>query len=262
MQQIRRDLKRCGIYMIINLVNGHRYIGSSKDMQQRLQSHRAVLRGNKHYNPHLQRAWNMYTEKNFEYSILEFCNPEERIAREQYYVDTLNPEYNISKEIVDLPPYTEESNKKHSETRKRKIASGEIALTHNTPVYVYQKDGSFVGRWESIRKASSALQVGENTIWRVLAGICVQGRGYKFFTTEQEYVAPFSKPTNSGKVDLRKIFIVSDGTTTKEFKGLAAVAEYFNTSVKNLRQYVNKTTKYKRKYTIKSTCRVTEQSVI
>lgn len=258
MQQIGRDLKRCGIYMIFNMVNGHRYIGSSKDVQQRLQSHRALLRNQHHYNPHLQRAWDMYSERSFKYSILEFCTPEERIAREQYYVDTLKPEYNISKDIVELPPYTEESNRKHSETRKQRMATGEIALTHNTPVYVYWQDGSFVGRWESIRKASAALHVGRNTIWRVLAGICIQGKGYKFFTEEQEYVAPFKKPTNSGKVDLRKVFTVSDGTETKEFLGLAAVAEYLNTTVKSLRQYVNKTSKYKRKYMITSKCRVIE----
>ena len=36
MKQIGKELQRCGIYMIINLINGNRYIGSSKNIQQRL----------------------------------------------------------------------------------------------------------------------------------------------------------------------------------------------------------------------------------
>ena len=256
MQAIKKDLKRCGIYMIINLINGNKYIGSSKDIQQRLQSHRAVLRHNHHYNEHLQRAWNKYSEDNFEYSILEFCSETQRIEREQFYINVLKPEYNISLDVVELPPYTEESNKKHSETRKLKMASGEIAITHNTPIYVYNKEGVFVGKWASVRRASKDLHIGRNTIWRVLNGTCVQGKGYKFFKKEQLYVPPFSKPTNSGKVDLRKIFIVTDGIDTLKFIGLKEVSKYFNMSVATLRQYVNKPIKIKRKYTISSKCRI------
>lgn len=258
MKQIRRDLKRCGIYMIVNLINSKKYIGSSKDIQQRLQSHRAILRNNHHYNQHLQRAWNKYSESNFDYTILEFCSPEDRIKREQYYVDTLKPEYNISKDVVELPPYTEESNRKHSETRKRRMASGEILKTHNTPIYVYKNDGSFVGKWESVRSASQDLHIGKNTIWRVLNGTCVQGKGYKFFKEEQKSVAPFRKPSNKGKIDLRKVYVVSNDEETLEFKGMKEMSEYFHMPIASLRQYVNSTLKLKRKYKVTIKCRVVE----
>ena len=53
MRKITNDLTVSGVYCIINLKNGKRYIGSSKNMRQRLWSHRAELRHNKHENPHL-----------------------------------------------------------------------------------------------------------------------------------------------------------------------------------------------------------------
>lgn len=49
-------------------------------------------------------------EKNFfEYSILEKCNKDDRFKREQFYVNTLNPEYNMCIEVVNNPPLTENS---------------------------------------------------------------------------------------------------------------------------------------------------------
>ena len=149
MKQISKELKRCGIYMIVNLVNGNRYIGSSKNIQQRLQTHRSELRHQYHGNIHLQNAWNKYGEKNFDYSILEFCEENIRISREQYYVDTLKPEYNISVDIVELPSYSKESRAKLSKVRKQRIAEGLIEKTHCSKLFVYNLQGEFVKEFNS-----------------------------------------------------------------------------------------------------------------
>lgn len=130
------------------------------------------------------------------------------------------------------------------------MASGKISITHNKPVFVYYKDGSFVGKWESIRKAAVSLHLGRNSIARVLNGTCTQNKGYKFFSNEQKSVLPFEKPTNSGKVDLRKWYVVSDGKETLEFLGLQAIANYFNTTLKSIRQYVGGKHTFKKKYMI------------
>jgi group I intron endonuclease len=47
-----------GVYWILNLVNGKVYIGSSVDVENRLQNHKKDLIAGKHRNPYLQRAWN------------------------------------------------------------------------------------------------------------------------------------------------------------------------------------------------------------
>ena len=54
MQKIDFLLKnKCGIYMILDLINGKRYIGSSVDMYNRLHEHFHNLKNNKSHNNHL-----------------------------------------------------------------------------------------------------------------------------------------------------------------------------------------------------------------
>lgn len=84
-----------GIYQIVNAQNGHKYIGSSKDTYKRWQSHAEQLRKNKHHSPYLQRAWNLYGEASFTFEVIEGCSAPELVVREQFYIDTIKPEYNI-----------------------------------------------------------------------------------------------------------------------------------------------------------------------
>jgi group I intron endonuclease len=86
-----------GIYQIKNIINNHIYIGSSKDVSKRIIVHRSSLNRNKHHSQYLQRAWNMYGEDKFEFLIIEECSQDSLISREQHYLDTFHPEYNISK---------------------------------------------------------------------------------------------------------------------------------------------------------------------
>jgi group I intron endonuclease len=85
-----------GIYQIRNLVNNKCYIGSSINLKNRKHDHFKLLRSNKHKNRHLQNAWNKYSEQNFIFEIIEYCDPNDLIIREQWYLDNWNPEYNIS----------------------------------------------------------------------------------------------------------------------------------------------------------------------
>jgi group I intron endonuclease len=60
-----------GIYMIVHVNSGKKYIGSSVTPADRLSVHRRALRKGKHSNCHLQNAWNVHGEKSFEFSIIE-----------------------------------------------------------------------------------------------------------------------------------------------------------------------------------------------
>ena len=84
-----------GVYQITNQVNGHRYIGSSMNLGGRWPDHLSALRCGHHRNQHLQRAFDKYGEEAFIFEILECVETEGLIEREQYHLDTLNPEYNI-----------------------------------------------------------------------------------------------------------------------------------------------------------------------
>lgn len=84
-----------GIYEIVNTSNGHRYIGSAATLRKRKLSHFKALSQNNHVNIHLQRAWNKYGYEAFEFHVIEYCVVSDLIQREQHYLDTLHPEYNI-----------------------------------------------------------------------------------------------------------------------------------------------------------------------
>jgi group I intron endonuclease len=93
---------KSGIYRIINSANGKIYIGSSIDLDRRRKQHFVELLKDEHCNSHLQNAYNKYGKENFTFEILEIITDQDNIKqvlldREQFYIDTLNPEYNICK---------------------------------------------------------------------------------------------------------------------------------------------------------------------
>jgi len=86
-----------GIYQIENQVNGKRYIGSAVNLRRRWQHHLSALRSGRHYNIHLQRAFDKYSESAFAFIILEQIEDiEQLILCEQRYLDMLKPAYNIA----------------------------------------------------------------------------------------------------------------------------------------------------------------------
>lgn len=86
-----------GIYEIVNLVNGKRYVGSAVHLRKRWAEHRRDLRRNRHHCVALQRAWKKYGEMNFVFAVIEICQAICLIAKEQKAFDRLLPEYNTCK---------------------------------------------------------------------------------------------------------------------------------------------------------------------
>jgi group I intron endonuclease len=79
--------KTVGIYCIINTKNNKIYIGSTKNILKRLNTHFNSLKKNKHRNYYLQKEFNKY-KKYFGSMILEkISNLKFLISREQYWID-------------------------------------------------------------------------------------------------------------------------------------------------------------------------------
>lgn len=91
-------MKITGIYKITNIITNDFYIGSSKDIHNRWRQHRWHLNKNKHKNSYLQNAWNKYGANSFKFEVLEECLLLKKLIleREQYYMDSLKPVYNLS----------------------------------------------------------------------------------------------------------------------------------------------------------------------
>lgn len=85
-----------GIYAIVNSTNGKRYIGSAINIERRTGRHRSELLHGRHPNQKLQRAYDKYGRDSFTIEVLEEVeNYHDLIPREQHWIDTLQPEYNI-----------------------------------------------------------------------------------------------------------------------------------------------------------------------
>lgn len=65
-----------GIYEIYCSKSGKRYIGSSKNIEKRWESHLRGLRSGKHHNYYLQKAYYRYGEDNFVFNILKIVDNE------------------------------------------------------------------------------------------------------------------------------------------------------------------------------------------
>lgn len=94
-----------GIYRILNILNKKCYIGSSQNIEKRWYEHKRTLKNKKHHSILLQRAYNKYGSDSFIYEIIEICSKEILIQREQFYFDTLNPEYIILKKASSFIGY-------------------------------------------------------------------------------------------------------------------------------------------------------------
>jgi len=86
---------KSGVYAIININDGRRYVGSSVNIRYRFTHHRSLLRAGKHHSIHLQAAWNKYGSASFAFRILELCAECDLRIREQFHLDE-EFHYNIS----------------------------------------------------------------------------------------------------------------------------------------------------------------------
>lgn len=75
-----------GIYCIINILNNKCYVGSSRNIKNRIKDHKKRLRSKRHCNPHLQNAWEKAGESFFIFVTLEPCKEEDLLEREKYWI--------------------------------------------------------------------------------------------------------------------------------------------------------------------------------
>lgn len=84
----------CGVYKITNKYNGKSYIGSSVQVASRISNH--MNRDAKRYpTKPFYKDVNLYGKEGFMFEVLEECSKDKLIEREQYWYDTLHPQYNI-----------------------------------------------------------------------------------------------------------------------------------------------------------------------
>lgn len=165
-----------GIYQIKNIINSKVYIGSSNNIKIRWQKHKALLRHGKHQNSHLQAAWNKYGEDNFIFSIIELCNIDSLLNREQYFINTINPEYNQTL-IAGKVEMTADRRKKLSCSITQAYREGKIKRAIKT-IYQYDLNGNYIKEYNSLGEASSTLNIPISNLSCAVNNKCNIAGGY------------------------------------------------------------------------------------
>lgn len=186
MNDLRGIGKPC-IYRIRNKVNNKCYIGSAAGHLQRRRQHYHLLRSNKHFNSHLQSAWNRYKEENFIYEVLQFVSDKQSlIKRERWWISrhsSANPlfGYNITEnpQVGNLGmKMSKEAKDKMSKSKKGKKHKREHCaargLSCRVPIIQYTKSGDFVRVWSGAVEAGEALNIDKGSITKC----CVNYKGY------------------------------------------------------------------------------------
>ena len=120
-EKTRNINKICGIYKITNLINNDFYIGSSRDIESRWHCHKNSKNYIKYPNSKLYQAIHTFNLANFKFEILEECDIDKLLIREQYYIDLLNPKYNIGVAHAKLSPTEYSREIYHKRNRDRLV---------------------------------------------------------------------------------------------------------------------------------------------
>lgn len=137
---------KAGVYILYNNSNDSYYVGSSSNIARRMSSYFsfAYLNHPKNKNMIICKALLKYDYKPFSLMVVEYCSVSELQAREQYWIDTLNPNYNVLKHAFSSQGYkhTSESLKLmsqsailrvHAESTKESISQSIMGV--NNPFY-------------------------------------------------------------------------------------------------------------------------------
>ena len=97
---LQENKGKAGVYCWRNLTNGKIYVGSGVDLGKRFAEYYSIKyleSGVKKSRSIIYSSMLKCGYSNFSLEIIEYCKKSETILREQYFLDILNPEYNLRK---------------------------------------------------------------------------------------------------------------------------------------------------------------------
>ena len=213
--QIKKDQKgKTGVYCLVNLINGHIYIGSSVNLAVRMSNYlnTTYLKNRKNNNMPIIQALLKYGQENFAILIVEYVDIENLSVRETFYITHFLPYYNVLKQGYSSLGYkhTEATkkllselaqNKVHSEKTKSLISKalvGENNPFYNKshsmdaklrmieansayPVYIYNSFKKLLVNFPSVKTLANLIKSNHSTIVDIIKEQTIF-RGEWYFT--------------------------------------------------------------------------------
>jgi excinuclease UvrABC nuclease subunit len=160
-----------GIYRWVNEINDSSYVGSSVNLAKRFKAYFAIKYKSKpRDNIILCKSLAKNGLSAFRLEIIKYCDKYEVLKWEQYWMDILQPEYNILKVAGSSLGY------KHTEENKAKMCQ----FHHNRhPIEVFNTKTNETKFYTSIRKAATEIGISRTTIMKYLKNK-EEYKNYKF----------------------------------------------------------------------------------
>lgn len=213
-----RNMGNSGIYLITNTVTKNRYVGSATHVGRRFNEHKSDLRHKKHHSQHLQKAWNKHGEDVFKFEVLAKCPKEYLIKLEQFFIDTLKPEYNILRKAGSPLGYkhTDEARKKISVLNKGRVHSEQSRINmsigqkksgiskkilaqfqkqRQKTVYQYTIDGIFIKKHDSVAAAAKIIGITLQAIAHAARGCGKSCAGFQWRYFFNEHISAIEPQT-------------------------------------------------------------------
>ena len=163
----------CGIYAIRCIGNMKIYAGSSKNIEKRFVSHKRSLLLNNHHNKYLQYAYNKYGKDMFVYFMVEQCQKDQLILKEDEWIDrwdTRNREKGFNMQSANRPMGM--TGLHHSKKTVELISANSKRMHKNrthwatTPVsMINRQTGLVIKAFSSIKEAMKETGFAKSTIY-------------------------------------------------------------------------------------------------
>lgn len=165
----KENVKKSFVYRWINKINGKDYLGSTSNAKSRLSTYYDRYSLNLTDMP-IYKAILKYGHSNFIFEIIEYCEPQEAIQREQYYLDLFDFDYNILEKANSSLGYKHTSETiskmkgrknllgyKHTEETLAKLRENQTNKNHSV-----EKKEKMRTVWAE-RKLNSSLNLNDST---------------------------------------------------------------------------------------------------
>jgi len=233
----KENKNKCGVYRWTNLVNGKSYIGSSTSLYNRFRVYFSLgcLNNVRTGSSIISKALLKYGFKKFSLDIIEYCNPSQVIAREQYYLDKLKPEYNICNIAGSC------LGRKHKEETILKLKNRVFTEEIRTKMRAAAKNRIITeemrAKWRAAAKARRGIK--HNIEFSINLSKTRRGAKYKSYIKSNKNIEKKIKPETRLKLSLRgpgvsvKIFD-NLNNFIKEFPTMTSAAKFIGVDRKTI----------------------------
>jgi group I intron endonuclease len=230
------------IYKYTNKINGKSYIGqTTRTIEERLQSG---------YSAKFKNAITKYGLESFELSIIEENVLVESLSSKEIYwinhYDSFKSGYNstLGGDGSGSRPWTEDQKRSLSKrnTGKNNPFFGKKHPGNNGHAIICTKlDGSFVGEYQSIKKAAQILSIGVDSIIDVAKEKKKSSCGYVFqYKNKNRYIQNLDNKIKTCKERSKPIIMLSlQEISLKEFVSCVEAAKHVNGSCGNISSCAN-----------------------